>query len=120
MEEGKNELKVSPFETIKKVMFLAKNMMLKEEKLTLIASTSSVGTAAGAAETLKRLGYITYEDVQTKTVVEGNIRKSRMYIVLKKTAQFDTLYKEHEEVVKKLEAERKQRAEQKAEKKEEK
>ena len=111
MEGDQKELRVNNFDSLKKVMFFAKQFLLKSDTLNLVASTNSIGTAAGAAETLKRLGYVTYGDIQTETVIDSNTRRSRCIIVLKKTKDFQTLYNQHEENKKKYEEERKQKSE---------
>ena len=99
------ELRVTSFDSLKKVMFLAKQLLVPSETLNIISGTNSAGTASGAAETLRRLGYISYDDIHTETIIEKGSRRTRFIITVRKTKNFDTLYKEHEENKKKLEEE---------------
>lgn len=106
MVDSVKELRVSSFDSLKKVMFLAKQLLVPNDTLNIIANTNSAGTAAGAAETLRRLGYIDYDDIRTETVIEQGSRRTKFVIAVHKTKDFDRLYKEHEENKKKMEEER--------------
>lgn len=107
MEASSQDLIVSSYDSIKKVMFLTKQMLISNNGIRLISSTNSVVTACAAAETLKRLGYVEYENVQTETVIDNNARKTKCFIKIKKTKDFDRLYKENEEKRKEYEEKRK-------------
>ncbi len=87
-------------------MFLAKKLLVPKDTLNIIAGTSSAGTASGAAETLRRLGYITYDDIRTETIVLYGRRKTRFIIAVRKTKDFDKLNKEYEDKKKELEEQR--------------
>ena len=91
------ELRVAQYENAKKIMYLAKELLLSSNKINIIGTTNSADIAARAAENLVRLGYVKYENTQTETIIEHNI----------KTKEFDKLYKEKEENKKKKEEERK-------------
>lgn len=104
--DSAKELRVTPFDSLKKVMYFAKQLLVPNETLSIIAGTNSAGTASGAAEALKRLGYITYDDIRTETTIEQGSRRTKFIIVAHKTPKFDQLYKEHEEKRKKMEEER--------------
>ena len=112
---GQNDLRISKFDFPKKVMYNIKEALQTKETLDVSSGTGSSGTAARAVESLKRLGYITIENVQTFTVVEKGKRIIKLVITVKKTADFAKLYKEHEEDKKKREEENK--AQQDAQKK---
>lgn len=99
-------LRVDPYDNNKKVMYLAKELLLNKEKINIIGGTNSAGTAARAAESLVRLGYVTYENLKTETLIDNNKRRTRFVITIKKTNNFDKLYKENEVVRKQKEAER--------------
>ena len=107
----KKELRVSSYDSPQKVMYQIKEFLLPIEKGDISSGTKSSGTAARAIETLKRLGYITVENVQTLTIVEEGHRIIKMLFTVKKTAQFKKLYDEHEELRKKKEEERKGKTE---------
>ena len=97
MTETIKELKVEPYDPARKIMFIAKTLLLSSEKLNLIAQTKSSPAATRAAETLKRLGYVTIENIQTFTEIHNNLRSIKLIIELKKTKDFDSLYKKNEE-----------------------
>ena len=105
MSEEIKELIVDEYEHPKKVMYLAKELLISSEKLNLIASTNSSPTATRAAETLVRLGYVTFDNIQTLTEIK-NGRKIKLIITLKKTANFKKLYDENKEFKKQKEEER--------------
>ena len=100
------DLRVGQYDNAKKIMYLAKEMLLSSEKINLSASTNSSPIASRAAETLQRLGYITYENIRTETYVDRG-KRIRFVITIKKTSNFEKLYKENEEFKKKKDEERK-------------
>ena len=100
------ELKVAEYDQAKKVIYLSKELLLNAEKMNLIGTTNSANIATKAAETLVRLGYVTFDNIQTLTEVKNDRRSIRLIITLKKTSNFDKLYKENEEERKKRQAER--------------
>lgn len=67
------------------------------------------------AETLKRLGYVEFDDIKTETVIKNNTRQVTLVITVHNTPDFDRLYKEHEDEVKKRNEERQKKAEAKKE-----
>ena len=106
MSEEIKELIVDEYEHPKKVMYLAKELLISSEKLNLIASTNSSPTATRAAETLVRLGYVTFDNIQTLTEIKNDRRVIRLIITLKKTANFNKLYEENQKYKKEREEER--------------
>lgn len=100
------EVRVGQYDNYKKVMYLTKEMLLNTDKINIAAGTNSAGIAAVAAETLARLGYITYDYVKTETIIDHEKRRIRFIVAVKKTSNFNKLYKENEENRKKKEAER--------------
>ena len=106
MSTEPKELKVEEYDNAKKVMYLAKELLLNGEKMNLIGTTKSSPIATRAAETLVRLGYVTFDNIQTLTDVRNDRRSIKLIITLKKTSNFDKLYKENQEERKKREAER--------------
>ena len=97
MSSDIKELSIEDHFTQKRAMYLAKEFLLKSEKLNLLASTKSSETASRAAEALTRLGYVTIENIQTITNVHNDRRYIKLIITLQKTSKFDQLYKENEE-----------------------
>ena len=106
MSTEPKELKVEEYDNAKKVMYLAKELLLNGEKMNLIGTTKSSPIATRAAETLVRLGYVTFDNIQTLTDVRNDRRSIKLIITLKKTSNFDKLYKENQEERKKREAEK--------------
>ena len=91
------ELRVTHFDNGKKIMYLAKEFLLSSEVIYISGTTNSAGTAARAAEGLVRFGYVTIENVKTETIIENGRKRTRFVVTIKKTKDFDKLYKENEE-----------------------
>lgn len=93
---GVKELRVTAQENAKRVMYLAKELLLANESLDVVSGTNAAPIAARAAETLVRLNYVTYENIYTDTsIIEGR-RRTKFVIRMKKTSQFKKLYDENE------------------------
>ena len=106
------ELKVEEYYHARKVMHLAKELLLKNEKLNLVSGTITSPIASRASESLVRFGYVTIENIQTLTEVK-NDRNIKLIITLKKTSDFQKIYDENKEEIKKKEQEREQQAKEK-------
>ena len=100
------EYKVEEYDNTKRVMYLVKEILKSSDRINIIAGTKSSSVGTRAAETLVRFGYVTFENIQTLTEVKNDRRSIRLIITLKKTGDFDKLYKENEEERKKKQAER--------------
>ena len=110
------EFIVDPYDYPKKVIYLVKEFLNANKRIKIVGNTKSASTATSVAETLKRLGYIEYENVQTETSIDNGRRKTRILITVHNTPDFDKLYKENEEARKqKLEERKKQEETKKAE-----
>ena len=96
MSSDIKELQVAEYEHGKKVMYFAKDMLRSSEKLNIVATTRSSAVASRAAETLVRLGYVTFENIQTLTEIKNDRRSIKLIITLKKTSNFQKLYEENE------------------------
>ena len=101
------DLRVAQYDNAPKIMDLAKEMLLSSEKINISSITNSASIGARAAENLVRFGYVTYENIKTETIIENNRKRIRFVITIKKTPQFEKLYKENEEIRKKREEDRK-------------
>ena len=110
------ELFVSEYESGKKVMYLAKELLIPNEKINIISGTNSSSIASRAAETLVRLGYVTFDNIQTLTEIRNDRRSIKLIITLKKTANFQKLYDENQQFKKEKEAEREKEAKEKTKK----
>ena len=99
------EYKVGEFDNAARVMYFVKEILINSEKVNIISGTRSSYAGSRAAETLVRFGYITFENIQTLTDVRNDRRNIRLIITLKKTDNFEKLYKENEEERKKKKAE---------------
>ena len=111
------ELQVAEYEHGKKVMYFAKDMLRSSEKLNIVATTRSSAVASRAAETLVRLGYVTFENIQTLTEIKNDRRSIKLIITLKKTSNFQKLYEENEKFKKEKELEREKESKEKSQKK---
>ena len=100
------EYKVEEYDNTKRVMYLVKEILKSSDRINIIAGTKSSAVGTRAAETLVRFGYVTFENIQSLTEVKNDRRSIRLIITLKKTGDFDKLYKENEEERKKKQAER--------------
>ena len=95
----KKELRVNPSENSKRVMYLIKEFLLKNDYVNLISGTGGAPVSVRAAESLVRLGYVNYEVVKTDTVLNlQERRKTKLLVKLRKTPEFKTLYDENQEI----------------------
>ena len=106
MSSDIKDLSVSDFDRPKKVVYLAKELLVSNDKINIIATTNSSPIATIASETLSRLGYVTLENIQTLTEIRNDRRIIRLIITLKKTANFKKLYDENQKLKKQKEMER--------------
>ena len=100
------ELRVGPSESTKRIMYLAKEFLLNQDMIDVVAGTASAPSVARSCEALARLNYISYVDIRTETQIVNERRRTRLVIRIKKTSQFNKLYQENEAIRKKKEAER--------------
>merc|ERR1711976_204960 len=96
------EFRVESGENAKRIMYLAKEFLMNNERIEMVSNTNSAVVAARAAENLARLNYVTYENLRTETNVVNDRRRTRLVITLRKTSQFNKLYEENEANRKKL------------------
>ena len=68
------ELRISSYGSPQKAMYQIKEFLLQKETADISSGTSSSGTAARAIETLKRLGYITVQNVKTLKLIQENMK----------------------------------------------
>ena len=113
------EFQVDSRDFFGKAINKAKDFLKDNKKIKFIAHTHSANLATRIAETLRRDGYIEFDDVKTETKIDNNTRQVRLVITMHITENFDKLYKESEEERKKRQAEREERRKQHEEKKEE-
>lgn len=98
-DQSSNELKVSPIDNSKRVMYNAKNLLGKHDEIELVAGTGGSPVAVRAAESLVRLGYVTYESIKTDTILSNTgRRRTKLSIKLKKTVDYYKLFEENEEI----------------------
>ena len=94
-----NEIKVNPIENSKRLMYIAKMTLLKHDQIELIAGTGGSPAAVRAAESLARLGYVSYESIKTDTTLSNTgKRRTKLTIKLQKTVDFQKLFEENEEI----------------------
>jgi hypothetical protein len=98
MVPEKKELRINSSENSKRVMYLIKEFLLKEDYVDLVSGTGGAPVSVRAAESLARLGYITYEKVYTDTTLANNRRRTKLIIRIRRTPEFKALYDENEEI----------------------
>ena len=103
------ELSVEEHDHVRRVMKLAKTFLLTKERLNIISGTNSSPVATRASENLVRFGYVTIENIQTKTEVRMDRRFIKLIITVKKTPDFKKIYDENEAELKKKQEEREQK-----------
>ena len=87
-------------------MYVVKSTLKEKASVEIRARPSGAAQVVRVAEALKRLGYITYERYYTTSVVSENNLLRYIVVKVKKTDNFDKLFKEREEErTKRLEAE---------------
>ena len=96
-----SEFKVDFRDRISRTMFLIKEMLKTSPKLNIVGTTNNAAQATRVAESLKRFGYIDFDNIQTETLIYDGKRQTRLIISVHKTANFDKLYNENEEARKK-------------------
>ena len=102
------ELRVTAGENAKRIMYLAKEFLVNNDSLDVVAGTSGAIIATRACETLLRLGYVNYSNIKTETNIVNNRRRTRLVITITKTSNFKKLYDENEVNRKKLQEQRNQ------------
>ena len=94
-----SEIKVSPIDNSKRVMYNAKILLGKFDEIELAAGTGGSPVAVRAAESLVRLGYVVYDSIKTDTILsQSGRRRTKLSIRLKKTADYLKLFEENEEI----------------------
>ena len=88
------ELIISKDDTISKVIEYIKILISKSGKVKLIANRACSVISAKASESLVELGYVKYDNIQTKTDIEDGRRNVKLIITLKKTNKFNNLLKD--------------------------
>lgn len=96
MSSELKDLRVGQYENSKRVMYLAKELLLTNASIEVYSGTNGAPVVSRACETLVRLKYATMADIRTETnVIEGS-RRIKFVIKLTKTADFQKLYDENE------------------------
>ena len=81
----------------RKTMHEIKELLLKNNTLTVVAGTRDASSGAKVCETLRSLGYVNITNITTTTVAENERTIIKLIITLEKASNFDKLYKENEE-----------------------
>ena len=101
------EFPVDSRDFFSKSMYLAKEFLNTNQKIKIVANSRSANEGIRLAETLRRLGYIDFDDIQTETIIRDGRRQTRIVITVHNTPDFEKLYKESLEENKKRKEERK-------------
>ena len=95
MEEEIPELAVEENYNYKKVIYLAKELLLTQEKLNIVSGINSSPIATRATQNMVRFGYVKYENIQTLTEVRNEKRFIKLIITLKRKSDFRKIYDEN-------------------------
>ena len=95
--DSSKELKVNSLDNSKRIMYQAKILLAKHDEIEIVAGTGGAPIAVRAAESLVRLGYVTYLSIKTDTILSiTNKRRTKFSIRLKKTPHYQQLFEENE------------------------
>ena len=97
----RKELRITKSETAKRAMYLIKVFLLNNDYVDINTGPIESPVAVRASESLVRLGYCIFEKVKTDTTLLNNRRRTKLIIRLRKTENFQALYDENEEIIKK-------------------
>ena len=95
MDEEIPELTVEENDNYKKVIYLAKELLLTQEKLNIVSGSNSSPIATRATQNMVRFGYVKYENIQTLTEVRNEKRFIKLIITLKRKSDFRKIYDEN-------------------------
>ena len=95
MDEEIPELTVEENDNYKKVIYLAKELLLTQERLNIVSGIYSSHIATRATQNMVRLGYVKYENIQTLTEVRNEKRFIKLIITLKRKSDFRKIYDEN-------------------------
>jgi len=102
--ENPNQINVSVKKTPNFYVFLGKKYLEKEEEIELHALGNAVSTSVIAAENLVRNQYATFKSIRTETITvqtsnnRGDSKKAKLFITLKRSAQFFENMKKFNEI----------------------
>ena len=106
MSQDLKELRVGQNENAKRVMYLAKDLLLTNNTIEVYSGNMGAAVVARACETLVRLNYVTLADLRTETNIVEGVRRIKFVMRLTKTDQFQKLFDENEVNRKKKQEER--------------
>ena len=89
------ELKLLENEDIEQVIEYIMIILNKSEKIKINANRNCSVIASKASERLIELGYVKYDNIQTRTDIENDGRIIKLVITLKKTNKFINIIKEN-------------------------
>ena len=95
MDEAIPELTVEENDNYKKVIYLAKELLLTQERLNIVSGSYSSPIATRATQNMVRFGYVKYENIQTLTEVRNEKRFIKLIITLKRKSDFRKIYDEN-------------------------
>jgi hypothetical protein len=83
-------------------MYVVKRVLKTKNTLDIRARPSAAAQVVRVCEALKRLGYVTYTNYYTTSIVEGEVLQRFLVVNVKKTKEFDKLYDDREVERKKI------------------
>ncbi len=83
-------------------MYVVKRVLKHKQSVDIRARPSAAAQVVRVCEALKRLGYVSYANYFTTSIVEGEVLQRFLVVNVKKTKDFDKLYDERETERKKI------------------
>lgn len=83
-------------------MYVVKRVLKHKQSVDIRARPSAAAQVVRVCEALKRLGYVTYSNYYTTSIVDGQVLQRFLVVNVKKTKDFDKLYDERETERKKI------------------
>ena len=77
-------------------MYVVKRVLKHKNSIDIRARPSAAAQVVRVCEALKRLGYVSYSNYYTTSVVEGSVLQRFLVVNVKKTKDFDKLYDDRE------------------------
>jgi len=77
-------------------MYVVKRVLKHKQTVDIRARPSAAAQVVRVCEALKRLGYVTYANYYTTSVIEGEVLQRFLVVNVRKTKDFDKLYDDRE------------------------
>ena len=83
-------------------MYVVKRVLKHKQQVDIRARPSAAAQVVRVCEALKRLGYVSYTNYYTTSIIDGEVLQRFLVVNVKKTKEFDKLYDDRETERKKI------------------